>query len=549
MLLESHQQLEDLFVATAPAPQGESTRLEINITFDTGWTARMAGCANWQVELPGESDEWLHRLDQLRRWDHKPITTDEQGGVQGEAAEARVALRKLTQWVGARLTAWTLSDEARSTISDAVRAAKAREPVWLAIRVEAPDELELQNQADRLLALPWELLCFDNVFPVEQGTLDVTREAVQAELEGTTEPTKPLSVVATVAAPVDCTTLDHETESYRLWKAMGSREQALYFTDLGTVDSFIDAVQRYKPPVVHFTGHGLPGHLLFEDLAAEGDKVEVATVVRRLREAGFPQLIYLANCYGASPDEQTFATSRKSTDRDKDRTLPIANDQAPDQRMTDPTVFEKPPQTSTAAALHRAGLSQVVAYFGPVGDEQSTRAEAEFYANLALGKTARQAVRAARIKSAEPVRLDGVPRYIYPLGWAQLALYHRGEDVPTTLPIALGEQLPSMLDESRQRRIMRLNPSNDQRNAAGMATPRGVERLEFGFIGRRRSRSELYRRWKQGERLIVVQGLGGLGKTTLCTEMLPILARMAGMGDSILALDGRAAGEADDCRS
>ena len=206
--------------------------------------------------------------------------------------------------------------------------------------------------------------------------------------------------------------------------------------------------------------------------------------------------------------------------------------------MVDGAHFEKP-STSTAAALHRAGLPQVVAYFGPVGDEQSTRAEAEFYAHLATGKQPRQAVREARLVSAEPVKRNGVPSHVYPLGWAQLSLYHRGADVPTTLAIAEQGHLPSMLDPTLHRRVVDLGANSDS------AANRGVQRLESGFIGRRKPRTDLYRRWKKGERLIIVQGLGGLGKTTLCTEMLPSLARLSGH-KSTLVLDGRAAGESED---
>ena len=83
----------------------------------------------------------------------------------------------------------------------AVRAAKeSPEAAWLVIRVEATLDSEIQRDADRLLALPWELLRIDGDFPVEKGELDVSREAVQAELEGLPKPDRPLSVVAAVAA-------------------------------------------------------------------------------------------------------------------------------------------------------------------------------------------------------------------------------------------------------------------------------------------------------------------------------------------------------------
>ena len=72
---------------------------------------------------------------------------------------------------------------------------------------------------------------------------------------------------------------------------------------------------------------------------------------------------------------------------------------------------------------------------------------------------------------------------------------------------------------------------------------KGVQRLRFGFVGRRKERAEAIRRWRRGERQLVVLGLGGLGKTALCTELAPLLARdLKAGGAPVLALDGRHAG-------
>jgi tetratricopeptide (TPR) repeat protein len=57
-----------------------------------------------------------------------------------------------------------------------------------------------------------------------------------------------------------------------------------------------------------------------------------------------------------------------------------------------------------------------------------------------------------------------------------------------------------------------------------MSLPGGVERLQFGFVGRRSARAHALRRWREGTRCLVVTGLGGLGKTALCTELAPMFA-------------------------
>src|SRR5205085_2817214 len=47
--------------------------------------------------------------------------------------------------------------------------------------------------------------------------------------------------------------------------------------------------------------------------------------------------------------------------------------------------------------------------------------------------------------------------------------------------------------------------------------------LATGFIGRRTELHEVRRRIRRGDRVFVLQGLGGLGKTTLAFHMLPLL--------------------------
>ena len=176
--------------------------------------------------------------------------------------------------------------------------------------------------------------------------------------------------------------------------------------------------------------------------------------------------------------------------------------------MADEAAFAAAP--STAATLHREGFAQVVAYFGPVGDAQSTRLEAAFYAALVEGHTAREAVRRARAVAAEPHGPNGAHTHVYPLGWAQLALYHRGRDVPTALRSARGQA--DVYATARRRHAEHLS-----------ATTGGVARLAHGFVGRRGPRAKLIRRWHEGGRLAVVAGLGGRGKTALCAEVLSVL--------------------------
>ena len=150
-------------------------------------------------------------------------------------------------------------------------------------------------------------------------------------------------------------------------------------------------------------------------------------------------------------------------------------------RLVDPALTQgHDPAWSSAAELHREGVDQVVAWFGPVGDRQCTRAEKVFYAALVAGKTARQAVREARQESRKPLRArpEGPEEVVYPLGWAQLALYHRGNDVPTALAASVA---PAPARE-RARVTHKLGPTRH-------GVP-GIEQLRFGFVGRRSTRDK-----------------------------------------------------------
>ncbi len=62
---------------------------------------------------------------------------------------------------------------------------------------------------------------------------------------------------------------------------------------------------------------------------------------------------------------------------------------------------------SSAAHLHRAGVAQVVGYYGPIHDQLSTRAEVAIYGALAAGETARHALRRAREALWRPFRATG----------------------------------------------------------------------------------------------------------------------------------------------
>jgi tetratricopeptide (TPR) repeat protein len=331
--------------------------------------------------------------------------------------------------------------------------------------------ITIRSNNDPLLALPWELLCQDGSFLLKEARMDLARSTAgevgpEALLR---EPDSFLKLVVNVSAP-DGSGLDYEGESYRVTKALSEQCQFVP-TELGTLEDLAETVRVEKPTAIHFSGHGAPASLVFEDDEGRADVVPVDSLLRRLRariEGPLPPLFFLASCHGNDIGGANAETS--------------------------------------AACLHREGVAQVVGYDGPINDELSTRAEVAFYRALAEGRTTREAVRQAREALSEPS---------HPFAWAQLVLYHRGPDHPLSLPAAHGLRQPEEIL---------------QRTFTG-AGDRKI--LTTGFIGRRSEMHEVRRRIRRGDRVLVFQGLGGLGKSTLAFHVLPML--QGGRGE-ILAL-------------
>ncbi|MGI9505551.1 MAG: TIR domain-containing protein, partial [Geminicoccaceae bacterium] len=204
--------------------------------------------------------------------------------------------------------------------------------------------IQIRSGDALLRSLPWELLRLDERFLLREGDVDLLRTTTD-EVDGGTllkAPSEPFKLVVNVSAP-EGSKLDYEGESYRISLATAER-CAMVPTELGTVDDLIGTVERERPQGIHFSGHGMPGALLFENDEGRDDRVAVQDLIQKLRNAlpddrPLPPFFYLASCHGNEPaDLET----------------------------------DEPGSGSAAVQLHRAGVSQVVGYFGPIVDELST---------------------------------------------------------------------------------------------------------------------------------------------------------------------------------
>lgn len=408
------------------------------------------------VSSPLTDRGFLGSVRELRRYSSMKFPRDEKEDIRLYEDVARE--------LSARITPFLLSEEARQAVRvrlNQVQLGRAR----LTIRVADHGPL-----SDQVLKLPWEVIAPDpNEFPVRQSVLEVVRESVVPGAPELPEPSGPFGVAVAVAAPEGQAALSYEKEEVRLQTVLAALGHAVAFSDLGTLEDLVDLVDLHRATAILFSGHGLPGQLLFENRLGFAEPVAAEEVVRRLRtvllspgrSGSFPGLFFLSSCEGATSEDGP----------------------------------------SAAAALHRAGFSQVIGYFGPVRDSAASRAEEMFFRCLARGDTALQAAHRARASLVDVIEHEGEP-FVYPLAWTQFAIYHRGAD----RPVAAGGRTAGRSLPARFRRRTEAR--------------QGVPVLTQGFIGRRALQHEILRKVSAGERLIVLQGLGGSGKTALAGHLM-----------------------------
>jgi tetratricopeptide (TPR) repeat protein len=476
---------------------------------DENWSVTLDGRVVVQPANPLQEETFVEKLEQLEALIHLPLPCDAKGNVGAKETAAEAAIHEYATDIGTHLAA-VFDEQGRQALVEAMQGSTI--PL-LRIIVDG-------DGADRVLALPWELLYLDGRFPVKEARLDIVREVSVPNALGLEPQTAAFKVLVHIAAPEDDAgqgALMYEEEAYRLVLSMQqAAEGAVVFSDLGSVKDLIRAVRRVNPSVVHFTGHGGPGILLFENDSGDQEEVNVSDLLAGMRASAvegqsvLPQVFYLASCYGASG---TSAALPAPTGYKQLSELGAVKGEGP----------------STATTLQREGCPAVLAYFGPVGDHLSTHAEATFYGGLAAGKRLTESVRTARRAMTGVLGEEG-QYYRYPLGWAQLALYLRGSDEPLTDGDVTNDDVYALEQE-----LYRLD-----------SPVQSLDVLRSGvdsFIGRRKAMAILRQRHRKGQRVFVLHGLGGIGKTALAINLIP---KLGAGSEKVVLLDAARADKTDD---
>ncbi len=374
------------------------------------WRVETGDEAVREVDVPWTGTyDFVEALRQFTKMAEKPAAEEGQ----------RAALHTHAMQLGEALGKALLGDDDRKRIRDASG------------RDGSPPLVTLESDDDLILSLPWELLRLDGQFAVREGRIDLVRTTTPGSQQAPTlsKPDRYLKLLVNVSAPEGSSGhLDYEAESYRLHRALHDYSE-IAFTELGSADDLVKGVAEHEPLGVHFSGHGAPGKLLFEDDEGQQDAVAINDLLRDIRTAApdkFPRFFYLASCHG-----------------------------------NDPGNLEEGQVGSTisAAQLHREGVTQVVGYYGPIVDALSTVAEVAIYKAMGEGRTTLDGVRQARAALAQGVEITGKASHraevareranTFPFAWAQLVLYHRGPDHPLSL------ELPEKYVQAQEARLER----------------------------------------------------------------------------------------------
>jgi hypothetical protein len=388
--------------------------------------------------------------------------------------------------------------------------------------------LEVRTGDLEALALPWELLSLSrHGLPVREGLVEIVRRFGEAGAGGgpgsdpaPVVPAMRLTVLGFTSAPLEDQAGEEQARAGGLADAdlFWEREQerllvafdALLREGRGSLllpetgdreDLRVALARRDRAGVVHVASHGgavdAPGGRLAPALLlenADGRRAsltapELLRWVRTTPDAAEIELLVLAACWTVgAPVLAAGEPGLRMVGTETARTAVVEGTAA----------TAKPATGSEAAGLAEAlvtgGMARVLGMQGSISDEGATAFVEGFYRWLARGTDLPTALRAGRAELAA----HGLAHE-----WAVPALLVRRDAGPLVAPEGSAPPAATPLELTRL--------------TFGIA---GVSYLEQGYVGRRDAERRLRRAWQRGEHVLVVHGLGGIGKSTLAARFL-----------------------------
>jgi tetratricopeptide (TPR) repeat protein len=367
-------------------------------------------------------------------------------------------------------------------------------------------QLSLLSDLPAVLSLPWELLHSEQGYLALRGRrpVSIVRRLPQSEL--TTDQaisfTPPLRILLVTARPEGAGFADPRSIARELLDevqpAIDAGTIAVEFLRPPTLLALQERLRDTKRPpihILHFDGHGIfgdgqrtpqadphllqggrQGMLVFETEEGMLDLVKAEDLAQTLQDSGV-QLAVLTACQSAMGSTED--------------------------------VF-----SSVAARLIQGGIKAVSAMSASVLVVSAARYTEAFYKELAGGASASLAQERARQNLYTNPRRHAVSRY----------LSEEGSPVVLRdwwLP-HFYQQVPLLLQPTGKKKRTRGKETSEATrpllNATMPAAPR------YGFSGRSRELLQL-ERWLGQNKLVVIHGFGGMGKTALAREAADWLTR------------------------
>ncbi len=337
-----------------------------------------------------------------------------------------------------------------------------------AYRRQARLTLKMHSNAARLWRLPWEYLHDGQDFLALHGRFLLSR--VPDDLGELSPPSVPLPlrILVVIAAPDDQAALDTEEEIGVIQAALAepvraNRVQVEYLDD-ATLPAIGEVLGRFRPHVLHYTGHGVyqaeaeRSVLALEQEDGRARLAGIKDLRPYLKEAPDLRLVFLSGC-------QTAQTSPSPAD-----------------------AF-----SGVATGLLQSNIPAVLAMQFSILDPSAIQLAAAFYAALGRGETPAQAIHRARLALWQ---FEEGPGY----DWGIPALYLRAQGMrlvdPAASPAEPSGGPPRLID------------------MAGLPLPPH-------FVGRKAQLRDLRRALRTGSvTAAFIRGIGGLGKSSIAAKFL-----------------------------